>query len=133
MQTLDEYLDDLKVQERELLLRLAAVQSSIDSLTRGQFTPPPAAPPEPQGPQCPSLDYMRIRDAINVYLSWRRDQGLPPATLGELERELAKHNVVSFRNEPMSGMKYKWKSLSNVLGRRNLRCQNLWLRPLSKK
>jgi hypothetical protein len=117
MQTIEDYLHDLKAQERELLLRLSAVQSAIDAITRGQLTtalPIPAL--QPQAPRPPSLDSMRTRDAIKVYLGWRADQGMAPATLGELEQELSRHRVVSFRNQPLSEMGFPWKGLCNSLG-----------------
>lgn len=109
MQSLEEYLNELKAQERDLDLRLTGIRANIDAIMRQQLG---AAP----GPQPPSLDSMRIRDAVNVYLSWRRDQGMSAATLGELEKELAKHKIVSFRKQPMSEMRFPWKSMCNALG-----------------
>jgi hypothetical protein len=41
---------------------------------------------------------------------------MAPATPGELEKELARHKVVSFRNQPMSEMRFPRKSLCNALG-----------------
>ena len=117
MQALDDYLNDLRSQERDLLLRLTAVRASIDTIVKGQLNPElPITPMQAQGPQCPSLDNMRIRHAINMYLGFRRANGMPPATVGELEKELAKHRVVSFRNQPMSEMRYAFKTLCITLG-----------------
>jgi hypothetical protein len=120
MQSLEEYLETLKGQRRELEVRLASIDAAINAISLNQ----PAAAPQPTQPaapqlQGPSLDNLRMRDAIRIYLAWREDNGLPPATLGELEKELARHNVVSFRNKAMASMVYGWKSLCNGLGSPN--------------
>jgi hypothetical protein len=109
MQSLEQYLKELNDHKRDLELRLAGVIANIEAISKQQIG-------FPQGPQPPSLDSMRTRDAVNVYLGWRREQEMAPATLGELEKELARHKVVSFRNQPMSDMRFPWKSLCNALG-----------------
>ena len=106
-----ERLDALQKEEQELLLSLASVRAAIDVLVKGVLRGAPVD--ESLGPP---LDNMRIRDAINAHLRWRRDRGMDPITLGELLTELSRHNVVSFRNEPMSAMRHPWKSMCNVLG-----------------
>jgi hypothetical protein len=116
MQTIEDYLHDLKAQERELLLRLSAVQSAIDAITRGLLTTAlPIPAPQPPGPQGPPLNGLRMRDAIKIYLGWAQKEGIP-VTIGMLEKELAKYDVVSFRNQPMKDMPYPFKSLCIALG-----------------
>jgi hypothetical protein len=118
--SLDEYLEALKTQKRELEVRIATIEDAINATSPNQ----PATAPQPTQPitpqlQGPSLDNLRMRDAIRLWLAWREDNGLPPATLGELEKELARHNVVSFRNKEMKTMVFFWKSLTNGLGSPN--------------
>ncbi|MFZ1135623.1 MAG: hypothetical protein WAN69_11785 [Candidatus Korobacteraceae bacterium] len=119
IQTSDEFLEQLKAEEKSLRLRLASVQAAIDVYIKGQLQPDTfrgeATPPP--------LDDLRIRDAINHYLGWRQAKAMPPATLGELLAELDRHHVVTFKKQPMKG-KWAWKSLSNTLGATEN--QDLW-------
>jgi hypothetical protein len=108
MEVADEYLEKLRSEERTLRLRLASVQAAIDVYIKGEI-----GGGSPSGG--PSLDSMRIRDAIAAYLGWRQAAGMPVATLGDLEQELAKHHVVNSRNEPMSATKHPWKSMAHTL------------------
>ncbi len=104
----DEYLEGLREQERTFELRLASVRAAINVYTKGEI-----GGNQPSG--CPSLDRMRIRDAIAAYLGFRHSAGLPPATLGELDAELERHNVVNSRNESLRTNKHPWKSLAHTL------------------
>jgi hypothetical protein len=77
---------------------------------------PPAmqSPAIPAG--APSLDGLRIRDAVSAYLKFCRDNGRQQITLGELERAMLSYNVTTFRGSPLQNTKFPWKTLTNSLG-----------------
>ena len=111
-------VEELKREEQTLLLRLAAVRAALDVYVMGQLRgePAPAPTTTPLPANIPCLDDMRIRDAINLYLHWCRDNGRERTTLGELEKVLLSFRVVSVRGQPMMAMRYPWKTLTNTLG-----------------
>lgn len=118
MQSLAEHLEALRAEERELQIRLASVQAAIAVVAKGQphIEPLRVEPPEPPYTG-PNLDGLRIKDAMNMYLAWERDSnGRPKVTLGELEKVLLAHEVVSFRGQPFRAMRHTWKTLTNILG-----------------
>src|SRR5271166_2289393 len=115
MQTSDSYLQELIAEERVPKLRLASVRAAMDVIVQDKI---PSDRPDRQPGEAspPTLDGMRMRDAIGVYLAWRRDRSAPPLTLGELERELKRHQIMSFRKQPLAAMKHPWKAICNALG-----------------
>ena len=113
MQSSDDYLGQLKAEERALALRLASVRAAIDVYIKGQISPS----------ETPNLDGLRIRDAINVYLGWAAERG-KVTTIADLERELPKFRVMSFKRKPMSDMPFIFKSLCNCIG--SPENQKLW-------
>jgi hypothetical protein len=60
----------------------------------------------------PTLNGMRIPDAVNVYLNWARDQGRDRVTLGDLADALGSGNIVSALGKPIGS---PWKPLTNTL------------------
>jgi hypothetical protein len=110
-------VEELKREEQSLLLRLERVRATLDIYRGGQWTEPmQVSTPLPELPTgYPPLDDMRTRDAINLYLNWAQDQGRS-VTLGELERVLLAHRVVSFRGKPFSESRFSFKTLTNIIG-----------------
>ena len=119
MGMIEDKIQELKTRERDLLLELAAVQASLDIYIRGQLQETLTQPNQPSNqPGKPSLHDLRVKDAINIYLGFCRDQGRVKITLAELVRELTASKVVTARGVVLSATKYPFKTITNTLGSR---------------
>ena len=107
------FIEGLEREERALMLRLAAIRQTLE-VYRSHSEPEPVVPTLPPG--APSLDGLRIRDAVSAYLNFCRDNGREQITLGEIEKALLSYHVTTFRGAPLSGTKFPWKTIANSLG-----------------
>jgi hypothetical protein len=110
------FIEGLEREERALLLRLTAIRQTLE-VYRSHSEPVPVAE-SPIPPGAPSLDGLRIRDAITVYLEFCRDEGRDQITLGELAKALLSFQVTTFRGTLLNSdlIKHKWKTICNSLG-----------------
>ena len=110
-----ELVEVLRKEERALLTRLATVRATLEIYGEQQAeTTSAPAPLIPLG--APSLDGLRTRDAISIYLRWAQDNGRDRITLGELEKVLLANRVVSFRGVPLTNSRSPWKLMCNIFG-----------------
>lgn len=113
----ENLIEQLRKERETLLGRLAAIDAMLTAYG-GNATRPPntrTAPIEELPTGYPQLDNMRTRDAINLYLSWAKDKERE-VTLGELERVLLAHRVVSFRGKVFGESRFPFKTLTNIIG-----------------
>jgi|SRR5271166_5529985 len=120
---MDTIVEQLEKEEKALLAKLAGVRAALEAYKGRPAEPVVSAVLLPPG--APALDGLRIRDGINVYLNWCRDNGRDRITLAELEKVLLSSRVVSFRGQPIGEMKYPFKTLTNILGSPNN--QETWI------
>jgi hypothetical protein len=99
MGTIEDKLRELQEREQVLLLDLSAVRAAIDVYIKGRLrSNTPGGQTEPNSP---TLDDMRIKDAINVYLQWARDNGRDKVTLKELHDVLRQNRIITAKKEIM--------------------------------
>ena len=109
-------IEELKKEEQSLLARLSTVRDTLAVYTKGRLHAEPEIQSPSLPPGAPPLDGLRIRDAVNVYLNWCRDNGRERITLGELEKAILSYHVTTFRGTPLKDTKFPWKTLTNSLG-----------------
>ena len=110
-------VEELKKEERALTSRLDAVKTLL-AVYQGRTPAEPVAESPTIPPGAPSLDGLRIRDAVSVYLGFCRDNGREQITLGELHKALLSFQVTTFRGTLLNSdlIKHKWKTICNSLG-----------------
>ena len=121
MEAIEDKLRELDERERFLLVELQAVRASIDIFAKAKNkglspseSPSLAGNTIPAG--APSLDGLRIRDAINQYLRWASVNGRDRIRLGELFAALKGSRVTTFRGKLLSETTFPFKTVCNSLG-----------------
>src|SRR5258707_10295550 len=97
METQDNIVEQFKKEEHALLLRLRAIQGALDAYVLGKLRQQPAdaSPGSNRAHSGPTLDGMRIPDAIRIYMNWAKDQGRMQVPLGELADHLSTQRIMS--------------------------------------
>jgi hypothetical protein len=113
MESADSIVEQLKKEEQTLLLRLAGIRQALDAYVMGKLSPVHPDATQGNGARSgPTLDGMRIPDAVSVYLSWARDNGRDRVMLSELADALGSSRIMSALGKPIASI---WKPLTNTL------------------
>lgn len=117
MESSNQHYEELKREEQKAKLRLAAIQAAIGVYEREgpRSLPSQVMMLSDIPPGAPSLDGLRLRDAITIYLRWAQDNGRDKIQLGELKQALLSQKITTFRGKPIAG-RLAYKTICNSLG-----------------